>query len=186
MDIILINNPFLQSATYLIDDYLIDCGDPQQIFEALGNRELKGIFLTHCHQDHVYGIEQVLQKYSNAMIYCSEKTLKGLKDPHLNLSYIMPDYSFTFNKDENVTILTEGTYQIGDLRVEVLSTVGHSEDCVSFIIEDNVFTGDAHVPFAKVFTKWPTSNRMEAVQSEQKLLDIIKERDLNVFPGHWK
>lgn len=186
MNITLIKNPLLQSSTYLIDDYLVDCGEPQKVFDALGNRELKGIFLSHCHQDHVYGIQQVLQKYPDVNIYCSEKTLNGLKDPHLNLSYIIPDYSFSFDKEENVVILTEGKHQIGNLQVEVLSTVGHSEDCISFIIENNIFTGDAYIPFAKVFTKWPTSNKMEASQSVHKLLDIIKERNLNVFPGHWK
>lgn len=186
MNFTLIQNPLLQSASYLIDDYLIDCGEPQKIFEALGERDLKGIFLTHCHQDHVYGIERVLKKYSNAKIYCSDKTLKGLKDPNLNLSYIMPDYSFTFDKEENVVILPEGKHQIGNLLVEVLSSVGHSEDCISFIIEDNIFTGDAHIPFSKVFTKWPTSNKIESVLSEQKLLNVIKERKLNVLPGHWK
>ena len=147
---------------------------------------MKGLFLTHCHQDHVYGIEKVLQKYSEAKIYCSAKTLKGLKDSNLNLSYIMQDYSFTFNKEENVVILPEGKHQIGNLQVEVLSSEGHSEDCISFIIGDNIFTGDAHNPFFRVFTKWPTSNKTDADRSEQKLLERIKKRKLNVLPGHWK
>lgn len=186
MNIIEIKNSLLQSTTYLINDYLVDCGNSPKILEILAERKLQGIFLTHCHIDHVYGIEKVLKMYPCAKIYCSEKTLNGLKDPNLNLSYILPDYSLSFTKEENVVILTEGKHQIGNLQVVVLSTVGHSEDCISFIIENNIFTGDAYIPFAKVFTKWPTSNKMEAFQSEHKLLDIIKERNLNVLPGHWK
>lgn len=181
-----IKNELLQSATYLIGEYLVDCGDSKKILEALEGRELKGIFLTHCHQDHVYGIEKVLQKFPEAKVYCSQKTFEGLKDPMLNLSYIMPGYDFTFSHDDKVVILQEGIYKIGVLIVEVLSTTGHSEDCISFIIDDCIFTGDAHIPFAKVFTKWPTSNKALAKESEEKLLKIIKECNLNIYPGHWQ
>lgn len=185
MRVIAIKNELLQSATYLMGDYLVDCGDSNKILEALEGRELKGIFLTHCHQDHVYGIEKVLEKFPNAKVYCSQKTFEGLNDPLLNLSYIMPDYDFTFSHDDNVVILQEGINKIDDLTVEVLSTTGHSEDCISLIIEDNIFTGDAHIPLAKVFTKWPTSDKIHALESEQKLLKLISELNLKVRPGHW-
>lgn len=55
MNVITIKNELLQSATYFIGDYLVDCGGSDRIFESLEGRELNGIFLTHCHQDHVYG-----------------------------------------------------------------------------------------------------------------------------------
>lgn len=83
-------------------------------------------------------------------------------------------------------ILSEGITKIDDLSVEVLSTIGHSEDCISLIIEDNIFTGDSHIPFAKVFTKWPTSDKVLAKDSEERLLRVIEERNLNVYPGHWQ
>jgi len=186
MQVFTIKNNLLKSASYLIGDYLVDCGDSGKILKALGERELKGIFLTHCHQDHVYGIEKVLQKFPEAKVYCSQKTFEGLKDSMLNLSYIMPDYDFTFTHDDNVVIFQEGINMIEDLTVEVLSTTGHSEDCISLIIGDNIFTGDAHIPFVKVFTKWPTSNKTLAKESEERLLQIIKERNLNIYPGHWQ
>lgn len=164
----------------------MDCGDSEKILKALDGRVLKGIFLTHCHQDHVYGMEKVLGKIPDARVYCSQKTFEGLKDPMLNLSYIMPDYDVIFTHDDNLVILQEGTNMIDDLTVEVLSTSGHSEDCISLIIEDCIFTGDAHIPFAKVFTKWPTSNKVQAFESEQMLLKLISERNLQVCPGHWQ
>jgi len=182
----LINNSLLKSATYLFNGYLVDCGDADKIFDALGGETLKGIFLTHCHQDHVYGIEKVLQRYPTAKVYCSQKTYEGLKDPMLNLSYIIPEHTFRFERDENIIILQEGIHQIDNIAVEVLSSVGHSDDCITYIIENNIFTGDAHIPFAKVFTKWPTSNKEQALLTEKKLLDIIQNRKLNVYPGHWQ
>lgn len=185
MNITRIENELLQSATYLFDGYLVDCGDSEKIIEALGDKELKGIFLTHCHQDHTYGIEKVLNRYPQAKVYCSQKTFEGLHDDTLNLSYIIPEHSFCFPKDENVVILEEGIHTIDGMKVEVISTPGHSEDCLSFIIEDNIFTGDSYIPFAKVFTKWPTSNKALALENEARLKELVTARGLNVFPGHW-
>ena len=86
MEVICIQNELLQSATYLFDGYLVDCGDSEKIINALEGKKLKGIFLTHCHQDHIYGIEKVLSQSPHAKVYCSQKTFKGLHDDTLNLS----------------------------------------------------------------------------------------------------
>lgn len=186
MNITCIENELLQSATYCFDGYLVDCGDSDKILNVLEGKELKGIFLTHCHQDHIYGIEKVLVRYPLAKVYCSQRTLEGLEDDNLNLSYIRPDYSFQFDKEENVVVLDDGIHHIDNLIVEVISTPGHSEDCLSYIIEDNIFTGDSYIPFAKVFTKWPTSNKSLALENEAKLKDIAETRNLKVRPGHWQ
>lgn len=186
MNITCIENELLQSATYYFDGYLVDCGDSDKILNVLEGKELKGIFLTHCHQDHIYGIEKVLGRYPMAKVYCSQRTLEGLKDDNLNLSYIMPDYSFQFDKEENVVVLDDGIHNIDNLKVEAISTPGHSADCMSYIIEDNIYTGDSYIPFAKVFTKWPTSNKALALKNEVKLKEFSETRNLKVRPGHWQ
>lgn len=186
MNITCIQNELLQSATYFFEGYLIDCGDSDKILDVLEGKELKGIFLTHCHQDHIYGVEKVLARYPHAKVYCSQKTFEGLTKDELNLSYIMPDYSFRFDKDSNVVVLDGGIHNIDNMKVEVISTPGHSEDCLSYIIENNIFTGDSYIPFAKVFTKWPTSNKALALENEAKLKEIAETRNLIVRPGHWQ
>ena len=82
--------------------------------------------------------------------------------------------------------LTEGIYQIDNMTVEMIMCNGHSNDCQSYIIDNNLFTGDAYIPFARVFTKWPTSNKVLAIESEQKLIHLANERKLTVRPGHWQ
>lgn len=185
MDIICIQNDLLQSTTFYFDGYLVDCGDAEKIFDVLEGKGLKGIFLTHCHQDHIYGIEKIMARYPHAKVYCSQMTFEGMKDDNLNLSYILPEHSFYFSNDNNVVVLDDGIHIINNLKVEVISTPGHSEDCLSFIIKDCIFTGDAYIPFAKVFTKWPTSNKALALENEAKLKELAKTRNLKVFPGHW-
>ena len=186
MNITCIHNELLQSATYYFEGYLIDCGDSDKILDVLEGKELKGFFLTHCHQDHIYGIEKVLALYPQAKVYCSQKTFEGLKNDELNLSYIMQNYSFRFDKDSNVVVFDDGIHYIDDMKVEVISTPGHSEDCLTYIIEDNIFTGDSYIPFAKVFTKWPTSNKALALYNEAMLKEIAETRNLKVRPGHWQ
>ena len=185
MVITCIKNELLQSASYFFNGYLVDCGDYDKILDTLEGQLLKGIFLTHCHQDHIYGIDKVLAKCPYAKVYCSQKTWEGLKDANLNLSYIIPEYFFCFTQDSRVVVLDEGIQTIDGMTVEVISTPGHSEDCLSFIIEDCIFTGDSYIPFAKVFTKWPTSNKALAKVNEAKLKEIAETRNLKVLPGHW-
>ena len=186
-----IHNELLKSASYIltIEDKLIivDCGDYEKMIKAIGiNREPTAILLTHCHQDHVYGLIKMLDKYPNVSVYCSLLTLEGMKNEEQNLSYIIPEYPFVFTEEKQVIIINEGVQYIKGITIEVLSTPGHSDDCMSYIIGDCIFTGDSYIPFANVFTKWPRSNKVLAVENEKKIINLINNRPLNVYCGHWK
>lgn len=188
VSMILIKNKLLQSATYLFGNYLVDCGDGDTILKVAEEQgiEIQGIFLTHCHLDHIYGLPIILKHFPNAKVYCSAMTHKGLKDKSLNLSYLMPEVSFFFNYSENVVELTEGEHLLDDLKVDMIICNGHSNDCQSYLIGGNLFTGDALIPFAKVFTKWPTSNKILALENEEKLRQFAEDKNLKIWPGHWQ
>lgn len=188
MVVVPLKNKLLQSVSYFIGSYIVDCGDGEAILKMAKEQgtEIRGIFLTHCHQDHIYGIPKVMECFPDAKIYCSEMTHKGLLDNSLNLSYIVPEFSFTFIYNDNVVELTEGIHQIGDMIVEMILCNGHSNDCQSYIIGENLFTGDAYIPFAKVFTKWPTSDKALAIESENKIMQLANNRGLIIRPGHWQ
>lgn len=186
--VIIVKNSLLQSVTYFFGSYIIDCGDGDAILKVAkkNNIMIRGIFLTHCHIDHIYGLPKVMGRFPNAKIYCSKMTHKGLLDDSLNLSYIMPEFSFPFIYNDNVVELTEGIHQIDDMIVEMIICNGHSNDSQSYIIGGNLFTGDAFLSFAKVFAKWPTSNRDLAIESEHKLQQLAEVRNLAIRPGHWQ
>ena len=188
MEVVPLKNRLLQSVSYFIGNYIVDCGDGEAILRVAKEQgtEIRGIFLTHCHQDHIYGLPKVMERFPNAKIYCSEMTHKGLSDDSLNLSYIMPEFSFPFIYNDNVVELTEGIHLIDDMTVEMIICNGHSNDCQSYIIDNNLFTGDACIPFTNVFTKWPTSNKALAIESEHKLLHLANNRKLIIRPGHWQ
>ena len=70
MNVITIKNELLQSATYFIGDYLVDCGGSDRIFESLEGRELNGIFLTHCHQDHAVSFTHFRAPETDSHLVC--------------------------------------------------------------------------------------------------------------------
>lgn len=147
---------------------------------------VNAILLTHCHQDHILELSKLLSLYPNIKIFCSQSTFEGLKNEEQNMSYILPEYPFQFTNYENVNVIEPGKNIIDGLEVEVLSTHGHSEDYMTCIIKKCIFTGDSYIPFSKVFAKWPRSNKMLAKENENKLISLIKERNLIMFPGHWE
>ena len=68
-------NSFYTSNTYLISDaagegvWLVDCGDyASQVKPLLDGRTVLGVFLTHTHSDHIYGLVDSLLQKSSQMI----------------------------------------------------------------------------------------------------------------------
>ena len=85
MVVVPLKNKLLQSVSYLVGNFIVDCGDAEVILEKAKEygSGIRSIFLTHCHQDHIYGLPKVMECYPNAKIYCSKMTHKGFLDDSL-------------------------------------------------------------------------------------------------------
>lgn len=187
-------NNILQSCTYILtkqnegDAYLIDCGniDPIISYIEKNNLHLEGVLLTHCHYDHIYGLKALLMQYPNIKIYAGEKTFLGLANDDLNMSYLYEDEEYT------VCLSAEQINVIGDNynpiifgeQLKCIPTPGHDVDCLSFLLGNAIFTGDSYNPNSPVFTKWHNSDFEEAISNECLLKDLIKSKQLIVYPGH--
>jgi glyoxylase-like metal-dependent hydrolase (beta-lactamase superfamily II) len=73
-------NSVFTSNTYILLDaignkcWLIDMGDVQPVLENLPEGiAVEGIFLTHTHYDHIYGINKMVELYPDCVVYTSEK-----------------------------------------------------------------------------------------------------------------
>ena len=71
-------------------------------------------------------------------------------------------------------------------KIIAFSTPGHDVDCLTYIIGDNIFTGDAYNPDFEVFTRWRRSSEKDASISIQKILNMVEEKHLKIFAGHYK
>jgi glyoxylase-like metal-dependent hydrolase (beta-lactamase superfamily II)/rhodanese-related sulfurtransferase len=113
----------------------------EQVATFVRERELRVHYVleTHAHADHLSGSQWLKQRFDakiaiGARIREVQETFKGALDlPHLAIDGSQFDQ-----------LLSDGdTLDAGALRVEVIATPGHTPACVSFKIDDAVFTGDA-------------------------------------------
>lgn len=186
-----ITNSIFQSVTYFLTDReckelaLVDCGDIAPILDFAQHNKLnlKYIFLTHTHFDHIYGLNEVLKRYPLATIYTSSKGKLGLYNTKLNLSQYSEKFLFRLQYD-NVIVLHEGdSFPFAGEHIRILSTPGHDWSCLSYVLGDKLFTGDSYIPGIKVVANWPTSNKIDAKASLQRLMKL-ESTGLKVCPGH--
>ena len=194
MKILPVKNNIMNSVTYVLHeedvDYcvLIDCGEWETlkpVLEKIG-KKVRAVLLTHAHTDHIYGINKVIETFPNALIYTNAEGEKGLQNPQWNLSRYHDDIEdFIISSPQNVRVIDkEGSLQVDDdIMVEVLFTPGHEPSCLSFIIENNLFTGDAYIPGIGTVVSFPRSNKISA-QKTLKRLQYLEKNGLTVCAGH--
>jgi glyoxylase-like metal-dependent hydrolase (beta-lactamase superfamily II) len=137
---------------------------------------------THAHADHLSG-SQWLRRRFGAKVAIGERirevqaVFKGLFD--------LPE-SFRADGGQFDRLLRDGEeLSAGTLRVRVLATPGHTPACVSYLIADAVFTGDA------LFMEDQGTGRCDFPKgSAEALYDSVHERlyalpdETRVFVGH--
>jgi glyoxylase-like metal-dependent hydrolase (beta-lactamase superfamily II) len=187
-------NSILSSITYLLhvldseDVWMIDCGDTIDVLQWLRqeSKNLMGIFLTHTHFDHIYGLNEVKKAYPKCKIYTALDGTKGLCDSKLNMSFYYDDINnciFEFD-DINELRETDIIELWPGITIEIIESPGHDTSCLTYKIEQYLFTGDSYIPGIKTVTNFPRSDKRDADLSLKKIL-TLKERDgLIICPGH--
>lgn len=189
------HNSILKSCSYCIYDnsswdcYVMDVGDAEPIksFIKDNRMNLKGIFLTHPHFDHVYGISELTTEFPTAKIYCSAETLEGLKDEDVNMSYMYLEDEFQIPDDSQFELI-ESSSEISCFghSIQIIACPGHDTGCLCYIIGQNIFTGDSYTPFAPVTYNWHRCDKEKALESESRIVEIIKTKGLRVYQGHYQ
>lgn len=192
MQVTRITNTFYSSNTFVLSEndspfvWLVDCGDyVSQIKPFLNGRTIKGILLTHTHSDHIYGLNDLLRDYPDVQICSNEFGKKALRDARLNLSkYHSEVTDLTIECEANMVVVDEGDKidLFDNHKARSLSTPGHDESCISYIVDDYIFTGDSFIPGFKVSASFPHSNKNDALASYERLK--LTSRGYWVCPGH--
>lgn len=184
----------MQSCSYIIweegqeDCFLIDCGDAKGIIDYFESHSIqpKGIFITHCHYDHIYGINDVVSKYPECRVYGSEDTLEGLYDAKVNISFYFGHPLVISSFVQCVQISAETRMDVLGCKLHILETPGHDSGCLCYQYQNFLFTGDSYIPFSPVFSKWKRSNKDIAIQQEQKIKEYVATYHLDVLCGHYQ
>ncbi len=186
-------NSIFTSRTYILsnnsnDYWIVDCGDVAPLIKLISGLnegdsfDLKGVLLTHAHYDHIYGLNYLTELFPDLKVYTNEYGKKALANEKINMSKYHED---PINyKSENVIECTEG-YKINlfyGIDALVHFTPGHNPSCLTYEIDNYLFTGDAYIPGVEVVTILPNSNKSQAKES----VDRIKALALGktICPGH--
>jgi len=178
---------------YIIQDektketMIIDPGNlPQNLIEILDAMQikLKYILLTHCHGDHIGGVNKVKEKYGG-QILIHRNDSEGLKDISINLSTHIGLEPVIINEDARID--DGDLLHIGDIEFKVICTPGHTCGSVSLYCEKEkmLFSGDTLFRGAWGRTDLPTSSFESIISSITNKLMNLPE-DTIVYPGHGK
>ena len=179
------------SNTYLIQSevdekrsYLIDAGNGIEAINALQpNQNIDAVFLTHAHYDHIAHIGDVIEKFPNCKIYCSEYTRIALSDYKLNLSFYHGTPVIFTGEQINIVKENDNIPLFNQEKMVILETPGHNEGCLTFQLANYFFTGDALIPNIPIVTKLKSGNKQQAKESALKIKMVTDENSI-ICPGH--
>ncbi len=185
-------NSCFSSNTYILSKeherlaWLVDCGDAMPVIRWCeeNGKEVAGVFLTHTHFDHIYGLNDLLVHNPRLKVYTSENGSIGLKSPRFNLS-LFHEHAFTY-EGETVMLHNKARVKLySDMELHVFDTPGHDWSCLSYRVGEYLFTGDSYIPGMKVVTNFPKSNKQQAQESLNKILQMTTSCRY-ICPGHEK
>ena len=184
------NNTF-SSKTYILSKqgedkaWLIDIGDIEPVLSYLDERRLsvEGVFITHAHFDHIYGIEALVERVPECKVYVCEYAKQALASEKLNMSrYHGTPINYM---SDNEVVVRDGDTMIlyeEEPPMEFYETPGHNPGCLTMVMGDKIFTGDAFIPGVGVNTKLPRADKVKAKISLERILKLAEGK--TVLSGH--
>ena len=191
MEIISLPTVGFASNCYIVhngkDAFVVDPSiSEKKILKALDERDLnlKGILLTHGHFDHIFHAEE-LRAESGAPLYVHELDDEMLTDSNKNAYRTFTGNDFTVKKAD--VLLKDGDIlPLGDEKITVLHTPGHTRGSVCYDTGDSLLSGDTI--FAEGFGRCDLyGGDMSALKvSIIGLSDLAKAENRWLYSGHGK
>lgn len=188
IEVIRITNDISTSNTYIIKEkdksycWIIDIGDVSKIEKCIVGLSVKGVFITHTHFDHIYGINKFLEKHPESVVYTSKKGQISLANTKFNLSKYH-NSEIEYKGDSEVLFNNDSIQIFPNINLIVYDTPGHDWSCLTYKVGDYLFTGDSYIPGLKVVTIFPRANKTKAEESLNLIYSLIDD-DSIICPGH--
>ena len=181
----------LQSNAYILwnekkEAILVDIGSFEfpEILKFLNENslELKALFLTHGHIDHIAGINLVMRMFPQINAYIGKNEEDYLVSAEYNLSYNIFREMFKVENLGRVVYLKDGDRYFG---LETIDTPGHTKGGVCFYSKEDrfVITGDTLFAGSMGRTDFIGGNSELLFKSLKKLCDTLPKETV-VYSGH--
>jgi len=166
----------------VIDPGFNEAKEAEKIMKVVNKEKLhvKYIINTHGHSDHISG-NRILKELTGAPILIHEYDAPMLTSSERNFSGLDGERTTSPLADK---LLHEGDIiNVGNVRLKVLHTPGHSKGGISLLCDDIVFTGDTL--FAGSIGRYdsPDASYREIMDSIKRKLAVLPDY-LKVYPGH--
>jgi len=161
--------PFANNA-YVIQDrasgeaLIVDApADGERALEALGAGRASAIILTHRHPDHWVSID-ALKQATGARVLCHEAD----RQPYA--------------EKVDGTLADGDKIEVGELRVRVIHTPGHTPGSLCLLVGNHLISGDTLFPGGPGRTNRPEDLQQEIRSITSRLFELPDET--LVHPGH--
>lgn len=159
---------------------LVDCNEfSQKMIDMIGDTDLKYILLTHGHFDHIIGVKSVKKKYG-AQVVISKEDEPMLNSSKLSLAVFCN--APQNNVDADIIVKDGDEITLGETKIKVMATPGHTSGSVCYIAENCIFSGDTLFYCSCGRTDFPSGSPEQMMTSLQKLKAL--DGDYKVYTGH--
>jgi len=168
------------------DCWVVDCGySPEPMIAYLQDQSLQpsAILLTHCHADHIAGLDQLRSAIGETPVLCHETEASWNMNPMLNLSGLagIPVTA----KDPDGCLAVGKPLHLGQSTWEIVHTPGHSPGSVCFIHWESLqaIVGDTLFAGSIGRHDFPTSDVDDLRHSIKHVLMAMPD-EMTIYPGH--
>mgnify|MGYP003296747733 CR=1 FL=1 len=181
------SNTFIVSHVEHNDVWVVDPGDTKPIFEWIRDNEkssVVGIFLTHAHFDHIYGVNEIISLYPSCIVYiANEYGFETLRDSKKNGSRYTEEGAIEIIDDARIVYYSDIMQLWNEFEMKTINTPGHSDDSQCLLLENMLFTGDTLIKDVRTVTKLKGGS-VEKLGNSMKIISLLKGYNLRVMPGH--
>ncbi len=189
---------------------LIDVVESDCLLEAVKNIKDLTVILTHCHYDHIYGLNKLREVKPDVKVCATDTCSDYIDDPTRNLSSISKVYMTFYLKQDidsmpdceikrrinavnmfscapcDITFEDEMTLDLNGHSIRLIRFFGHSNDSLVAILDGTImFSGDVILGIPTITRMPKGSTRKFWNEDIPRLMEMTDTIEL-VYPGHGK